>query len=145
MEAAICSIEVEVSSAAWAWPCAPWMMSLALAEICPAEEATCTEASWMLSTMRRRLTTMSLRLFPRVASSSSLPTVMLSVRSPLVTAWETSTMCWMGRNQRPITYQPPRAPRATRKTPRSEVSTKRRRCWAFISLLLIATAISKTS
>ena len=50
MEAAISSIEVEVSSAAWAWPCAPCMMRRALAEIWPAEEATCTEASWMLST-----------------------------------------------------------------------------------------------
>ena len=50
MEAAISSIEVEVSSAAWAWPWAPCMMSRAFAEISPAEEATCTEASWMLST-----------------------------------------------------------------------------------------------
>ena len=51
MEAAISSIEVEVSSAAWAWLWAPWVMSLALAEIWPAEDATWTDASWMLSTM----------------------------------------------------------------------------------------------
>ena len=61
MEAAISSIEVEVSSAAWAWLCAPWVMSFALAEICPAEEATCTEVSWMLSTIRRRFVTIPLK------------------------------------------------------------------------------------
>ena len=70
MEAAISSIEVEVSSAACAWPEAPCMMSRALAEIWPAEEATCTEASWMLSTTLRRLPTISLRLRPRVPISS---------------------------------------------------------------------------
>ena len=58
MDAAISSIEVDVSSAAWAWLCAPWVMSFALVEICPAEDATCTDVSWMLSTIRRRFATM---------------------------------------------------------------------------------------
>ena len=71
MEAAISSIEVDVSSAAWAWLCAPWVMSFALVEICPAEDATCTEVSWMLSTIRRRFATMSLKLWAREPSSSS--------------------------------------------------------------------------
>ena len=70
MEAAISSIDVDVSSAAWAWPDAPWLMRRALAEIWPAEEATCTDASWMLSATRRRFATISLRLRPRVPISS---------------------------------------------------------------------------
>src|SRR5206468_10997457 len=92
MEAAISSIDVGVSSAAWAWLCAPWLISFALAEICPAEDATCTEASWMLSTTRRRLATISWRLRASTPISSAESILSVSVRSPLATALATSTM-----------------------------------------------------
>ena len=94
MEAAISSIEVEVSSAACAWLCAPDVMSLALAEISPAELATWTDASWMLSTILRRLITIWSRLWARAPISSSPARMLrLSVRLPLATAVAISTMC----------------------------------------------------
>ncbi len=140
MEAAISSIEVEVSSAAWAWPCAPCMMSRALAEIWPAEEATWTEASWMLSTTRRRLPTISLRLRPRVPTSSSPWASTWTTRSPFATCSEASAMAWSGRSQRPARPQPAAEPRATMKRPRRSASTSRRRCTARSAVWLIATS-----
>ena len=98
-------MEVEVSSAAWACPCAPWLMRRALAEIWPAEEATWTEASWMLSAMFRRLPTISLRLRPRVPTSSSESVSILTVRSPLATASEAWAMACRGLQ--PTTGQEP--------------------------------------
>ena len=140
MEAAISSIEVEVSSAACACPWAPCMMSRAFAEISPAEEATCTEASWMLSTTRRRLPTISLRLRPRVPTSSSLWASRLTMRSPLATEPEARTMFCSGLSQRPITAQPSAKPTPITSAASSRASTIRRRCTSRRVALEMATS-----
>ena len=95
----------------------------------------------MLSTMRRRLPTISLRLLASVPISSSESIFRLSVRSPLATAEPTSTMCCTGSNQRPIRYQPPRAPRADEGEAQERgLEEAAALLLAFISDLLIATS-----
>jgi hypothetical protein len=101
-------------------------MRRALAEISPAEEATCTEASWMSSAIFRRWTTISSRLRPRVPTSSSPPATIWTVRSPLATASEAWAIVCSGRSHRPERAQPAAEPTATRTSPRSRASKKRR-------------------
>ena len=116
------------------------MISLALAEIWPEEEATCTDASWMLSTTLRRFATIAFRLRPSVPTSSSPCASMFTTRSPLATCSEASAIACSGRSQRPASAQPTADPSPTRTTPSKSASIRRRRCTARSARWLIATS-----
>ena len=117
------------------------MMSRALAEIWPAEEATCTEASWMLSTTLRRFATISLRLRPRVPISSSLCGLEVDHEVALGDRSEASAIVCRGLSQRPASAQPQREAEADQHEPRAAAPRRaRRRCTARSAVWLIATS-----
>ena len=116
------------------------MMSRALAEIWPEDEATWTEASWMLSTTLRRFATISFRLRPSVPTSSSPSASIFTSRSPFATCSDASAIACSGPSQRPASAQPTAEPRPTSTSASSSASNSRRRCTARSARWLIATS-----
>ena len=117
------------------------MMSRALAEIWPEDDATWTEASWMLSTTLRRFATISFRLRPSVPTSSSPSASIFTSRSPFATCSEASGHRLERPSQRPASAQPTAEPTAHQHERRAAAPRQsRRRCTARSARWLIATS-----